>query len=189
MIYSREYKRYDPLNLLRWLGSTGIHGDIKIIPQKPHSRTYQTASDMERYNSLSWVTQRVGHLALSWRWPQQSITWLSSACFKGWTPGCPRGFRFSSSSYHWQGPAQIAIPLSTCALPGTTAHPSTWTQTSLSLHLVPEVQFWPCNLALQPAASIFRFFWTWALSVTSPPPTFLSDSSSALSGLLRHSIT
>lgn len=131
------------------------------------------------YNSLSWVTQRVGHLALRWQWPQKSITWSSSACFKGWTGRevltVPKASGLALVPTVSMALLKLPNP-STCAPPGTTAHPSTWTQTCPSLHLVPEVQFWPCKLTLLPAASIFRFFRTWALCVTSPPlsPLYVS---------------
>lgn len=91
-------------------------------------------------NSLSWVTQRVGHLALRWRWPQQSITWPSSACVKGWT-GRELLTVPEASGLALVPAVSMACPpvhLCTCAPPRTTAHPSTWTQTCRSLHLVPE---------------------------------------------------
>lgn len=185
MTYSWEYKGCDPINLLKWIGSIGVPGYIKFIPQESGPRTYRIHQTKERIqlphlDHIAWDTERM----------------MASACIKGWTgkrtPACPRGFSLALVPTADVAYSNCHPPVHLCT-PGTAVHPSTWTQICPALHPVPEAQFWHCILTLQPATSILRFFWTWALCALPHLHwvhfTFLSDSSSALLGLLSHSIT
>lgn len=93
MTYSWEYKGYDPINLLKWIGSVGVPGYIKLIPQKSGPRTYRIHQTKERIqlphlDHIEWGTERMMAPTI------YNLT--SSACMKGWTgkrtPACPRGF-------------------------------------------------------------------------------------------------
>lgn len=187
------------MTLLIYWGELGVQkymGILKSYHRNHAQELIRLHQTWKGYNSLSWVTQRVGHLALRWRWPQQSITWPSSACIKVWTggelltvpeasglalvptvgmtllklpPPCPPVHRLELRLIHLRGPRP--------------ALPFTW-----SLKFNSDLARW---LSSQQLASSYSS----GPGLCALPPLhwvhfmFLSDSSSALSGLLSHSIT